>query len=472
MPDKKVNILWWKRDLRLTDHQPLKEAIETGLPLLPIYIFEPSLKAHPDWGIRHWLFAYHSLLEMQKNLEKAGHTLYIFYEEAEAVFEYLYENFDIQKVYSHQETGITLSYKRDLEIAQWLKTRKIDWQEYPSNGIVRPYKGKKDWQQTWIARMQSPQQQPDLSALKVAHCEVPVPFLFDYATMKSLKFYPKHWQPPGEENASRYLKRFFQKGVKMYMQHISKAEAARSSCSRISPYLAWGNLSTRQVYQAYQKEKTKTKYPKNLKQFRSRLQWRCHFMQRFEQDTSLETQAQAPRFETLEQPKNEKWLRAWKEGKTGYPLVDAAMRCLCETGYLNFRMRAMLVSFLTHQLWQPWQLGAHFLASQFLDYEPGIHYAQFQMQAGVTGMHTIRMYNPIKQAKDNDPEAVFIKKWIPELRNLPVGLAQEPYKMSQLDQAFYHCYIGKDYPAPIIDIKEASQKAKILLWEKRKQQEF
>jgi deoxyribodipyrimidine photo-lyase len=252
------------------------------------------------------------------------------------------------------------------------------------------------------------------------------------------------------------------------MQHISKPEASRTSCSRLSPYLAWGNLSTKQVYQAYKAQKNKTRYPKNLKQFRSRLQWRCHFMQRFELNTSLEKQTDDVRYQHLEKNINKEYIKAWKEGKTGYPLVDAAMRCLCETGYLNFRMRAMLVSFLTHMLWQPWQLGAHFLASQFLDYEPGIHYCQFQMQAGVTGMHTIRVYNPIKQAKDNDPEAIFIKKWIPELRHLPIGLAQEPYKMSQLDQAFYQCHIGKDYPAPIVNIKEASTKAKDILWQIRK----
>ena len=173
-------------------------------------------------------------------------------------------------------------------------------------------------------------------------------------------------------------------------------------------------------------------------------------------------------FEKLDKPVNEAYQRAWKTGHTGYPLVDACMRCLIQTGYLNFRMRAMLVSFFTHHLWQPWQDAAPHLARQFLDFEPGIHYAQIQMQAAESGTNTMRVYNPVKQSYDHDPEGLFIKDWIPELKNLPVPYCHEPWKMTTMEQKIYGFQYGQDYPEKIVDIEQASRYARQTLSEFRK----
>jgi deoxyribodipyrimidine photo-lyase len=151
--------------------------------------------------------------------------------------------------------------------------------------------------------------------------------------------------------------------------HISKPEEARKSCSRFSPYLAYGNLSIRQVYQWALHAKKQGGNARALANFISRLHWHCHFIQKFETECRMEFFSVNSAFENLGKVKNDTLIKAWQEGKTGIPLVDACMRCVVATGYLNFRMRAMVVSFFVYNLWQDWR-DLHFLARQFLDYEP------------------------------------------------------------------------------------------------------
>jgi len=131
-------------------------------------------------------------------------------------------------------------------------------------------------------------------------------------------------------------------------------------------------------------------------------------------------------------------------------------------------MRAMLVSFYTHHLWLNWQPFAHWLAQQFLDFEPGIHYGQFQMQSAVTGINTVRIYNPIKQSQEHDADAAFILKWVPELAKLPAPLVHEPWQCSPMEEMLYDFQLGRDYPKPMVDIEETGKHARDILWQKLK----
>ncbi len=462
-----LQVVWFKRDLRMADHWPLARAAEQGL-VLPLYVAEPGLWAQEDASARQWAFAAESLAELQSALGALGQPLCVVRGDVVAVLQKIHQRHGIAALWSHEETGNGWTYARDKAVAAWAREAGVPWHEQPQTGVIRRLKTRRGWARAWDRRMAEPLTAPTAAlAPLVSDWPTRIPAAADLGLAPDPC--PQR-QTGGRAAGLATLASFLERRGRDYRWQMSSPVTAFDASSRLSPHLAWGTLSLREVARASaarlkglraEESAAARSWRASMISFAGRQHWHCHFMQKLEDEPRIEFANLHPAYNGLrpDVPDAER-LAAWVAGRTGFPFVDACLRALDAHGWLNFRMRAMLVSFASYQLWLPWRATGLHLARQFVDYEPGIHWSQVQMQSGTTGINTMRVYNPVKQGHDQDPEGRFVRRWVPEVAEVPTQLIHEPWR--------WEGAAGLAYPPPIVDHAKAAAAAREALHAVRK----
>ena len=441
-----MNIVYHRRDLRTLDNKTLEVA---GSEAAPIYIFDPE-----EWGHELSLnarkkFVLESLKDLNRQYIKLGTELTFFHGDPLGILSDL------------KSEGHEIVFNKDANHFFQEKERKLRQKFSPLNGsgVISRKEGRPEkWANNAKHWFESDQYSRP-SSIKENNLKgnTSIEEIQDKYTIRPEK---ESFGKGGSFEARKRLEDFIE-DIDDYSGCISSPSKAENSTSHLSPYIRYGCISPRQVYHRVKEKTDSRNNERSVEMFKDRVFWQQHFNQKIEDNPELFEKAINPVYEDLHREKrDEEKIEAWKNGKTGYPLVDASMRALVETGWLNFRMRAMCASFYSYILKQWWKEGADFFYKHLIDADVAINYYQWQMQSGLIGVHANRVYNPTKQVRDNDPEGDFIRKYVPELENVPTEFIDQPWKMPERIQKKCGVIIGKDYPEPIVDYQREARKAR------------
>lgn len=468
MSQKNPVIVWFRRDLRLSDNPAFREACQNRTPVLPVFIYSPEEEQawEPGAASKSWL--HHSLMALKKDLAAKGLPLILKKGPSLPNLQKLVEKSNAQGIFWNRCYEPAL-IQRDQQIKVYFKSKSVEVKSFKANLLFEPWeienkqgKAFQVFTPYWnhclgkIHELEKPFSMP----LNI----IPYSKNIESVSLEELALLPLiPWDKnfyktftPGEKGAQAQLKKFLGENSAHYKQQRDFPEI--EGTSRLSPHLHLGEISPKQILFALFHnagkafpQKINSKNESSCESFLRELGWRefaHHLLYHFPKSPEKPLRNQ---FEKFPWQKNKEFLDAWKKGLTGYPIVDAAMRELWKTGWMHNRVRMIVASFLVKDLLMSWQEGARWFWDTLLDADLANNTLGWQWSAGcgADAAPYFRIFNPVLQGEKFDPKGVYIRKWIPELAKVPTELIHQPWKSK----------IRVSYPAPLVDHKLARQHA-------------
>ncbi|MCP9200703.1 DNA photolyase family protein [Gramella sp. GC03-9] len=423
---EKINIFWFRRDLRLDDNAGFRAALQDDLPVMPIFIFDTEILDKLPEDDARVTFIFETLQKMRNEIqEEYGSSIAMFHGEPKVIFQKITKDYNIQKVYTNRDYE-PYAKERDEKITKLLEENDIEFLDFKDqvifekNEVVKndgdPYVVYTPYKNTWMEKFRNTELEFQYTKRYmdnlVEHSRLPNLSLGDIGFKKSSLKVPDYQVTPGL--------------IKDYEK--KRDYPAVEGTSRLGPHLRFGTVSVRQMVREADKQRNKT--------FLQELVWREFFMQILHHYPDTVTEAFKKKYDRINWRNNKEEFQKWKEGKTGYPLVDAGMRQLNESGYMHNRIRMLVGSFLCKHLLIDWRWGEAYFAEKLLDYEMSSNVGNWQWIAGsgVDAAPYFRIFNPTTQIDKFDKNKEYIKEWVEEFGT-------------------------DDYPEPMVDHKEARERA-------------
>lgn len=455
--DKAV-IVWFRRDLRIEDHAALAYAARTAEPIIPLFIADTRLISELPSDGAIFDFQAACLKQLDEELRRKRNRLIILSGTPEEVFECLFKQLRPKAIFYNRDYE-PYARERDACIEALARRFGVQANSFKDHVLVEP----------WEVATESNKPFMVFSAFrraweKVSKCSTSysTPLVLQSAPILKSETLPtakvlgkkitlKHWAvEPGEAQARKQWKVFCRKGLPLYSKTRDFPSVSEAT-SRMSPHLRFGTISIRRLYSGAAKL-LGTEAHASAEKFISELIWREFFQHLLWHFPQMATQSLRPRIDHIPWQNNQKLFKAWCEGCTGYPLVDAAMRELHTTGYIHNRARMVAASFLVKNLHIDWRLGERYFRSKLLDGELGSNVGNWQWIASAgPDPRPLRIFNPVLQSLRYDPEGNYIRRWVPELAKLPKKSVHAPWQMSLSQQTRLGMRLNIDYPLPLVD---------------------
>lgn len=452
----KNHLCWIRRDLRLSDHHALSKALETSDKTYMVFIFDPSILQKLPSDDRRITFIIESLKDLEISLNTYGSSLIVRFGDPQTELEKVIKEFDISEVFYNRDYE-PYAKARDEKVTRYFKKLEVTFHPFKDHvfyekqtiltdkreiyKVFTPYKNK------WIFHFNQQEQYTDdfkCNLAKLAKFKNSQSIL-NIDWYKQLGFTPTENVLKGGESEAQKILNKFKKYLHEY--NIARDFPALEKTSNLSPYLRMGNISIREVIRLAISENNP-----GATTFLSELIWRDFYQMILDVYPKIEKHCFRPEYDKLIYENDKEYFERWKKGMTGYPLIDAAMRCLNETGQMHNRLRMVVASFLTKTLLVDWRWGEAYFAMKLLDYDMAANIGGWQWSAstGVDAQPYFRVFNPYNQSEKFDNEGDFIRLWCPELKDFTNKLIHSPDKADKFQQQKANCMIGSDYPYPIV----------------------